>query len=125
MTVLGGILAMYDAGVVALAVAAALNLRRRGGAAWTGAFLPAALAQLALAAVRLEVPLSRALGWLWLAQTAANLLLIYGLWQAGSLALADRAAAAEPEVEAEPAVIELPRIRALASWPGRVKGSGV
>ena len=82
----------YDWGVVCLAAAAALSLQRRGAhPRWGIALGPAVVAQVAGAVGLLWVPLTPALGWIWLVQTAANVALIYGLWQAGNLWLSCRA----------------------------------
>ena len=117
MNVLAMMMPVYDAGIVALAVAAGVDLARRGGAGpWALALGPAAVAQLVAGGARMTLPMTHTLGWVWLAQSAANAALIYALWQAGNLALSCRAAQAEAEPERP---LDLPMIRAVASWPGR------
>lgn len=104
----------YDGGVVCLVAAAVLSLQRRGARGWGQALAPAALAQVAGAVGRLGMPLTPVLAWVWLLQTAANVALIYSLWQAGG-----REASRRAEAEEGVAVLDLRRVRALASRPGR------
>jgi len=109
------IMPVYEMGIIALALGTALHLGRRGAGAHAIALAPVALAQMVRLGARLALPLTSELAWVWLAQTAANAALIYALWQAGNLALALRCAPEAPEEKP----VELARIRAVASWPGR------
>lgn len=123
MTFVAILMLVCDAGVLGLAALAAWHLARRGSVSpvQTGLVLAAA-AQLFAAAGRLDIAISAALAWAWLLQTGCNLAFVYILWQTGSLLLALREVSAVADSRKEPA-LELPRIRAVASWPGRRRGS--
>jgi len=101
-----------DGGLIALAAAALVDLRRRGGA-------PPAQWGLALVAVAqaagTTAPGGPAPVGGWLLQTAALLGLLYLHWLMGRVLQEVR----PPQVEAEtvPARETLPCVRAVASWP--------
>ncbi len=108
-----------EAAVAALALAGALDLARRGG------FAPAQMGLVLVGGEGLATgEVSAAAGWLWLLAMGANGVLLYALWQVGSLVVALRETGAVRGAEstrqpsAEPGVVELPRVRAVASWPG-------
>ncbi len=109
MELLTGMAVAVNGVVLVAAGLGGLDLARRGG------FRPAeigmalvALGQLAGAA---ETP-----GWGWLIRTGAALIVIYTMWQTGRLVVGAREAGA---VREEAGVVELARVRAVASWPGR------
>jgi len=109
-----------EVALAALALAGALHLARRGG------FAPAQTGLVLVAGEGLWAgEASAAAGWVWLLVMGANLLVAYALWQVGSLVLAlrecgeERQRQSREESRAEASVVELPRVRAVASWPGR------
>lgn len=109
-----------EAAMAALALGGALDLARRGG------FAPAQMGLVLAAGVGvMAAEASGAAGWVWLVAMGASGVLMYALWQVGYLVVALRESTAVRQAEfgekpnAHSGVVELARVRAVASWPGR------
>jgi len=122
MNIVAILMLVCDAGAIILTALAARHLARRGSVSpvQTGLAL-AAGAQLFAAATRLGAVVSAAMSWAWLLQTGCNLAFVYILWQTGHLLLALREVTTCEQAAQEP-VLELPRIRAVATWPAQRRG---